>query len=107
VNGAPICQAANAQDHALIIPDGSGGAIVAWQDFRFALPSPARVSAQVLDLAGHRVRTLATEREFSAGTQTLAWDGRNDSGAGLPAGVYFARVRLGARSESRRVILLH
>jgi hypothetical protein len=74
---------------------------------RFALPSSARVSAQVLDLAGHRVRTLATEREFSAGTQALAWDGRNDAGAGLPAGVYFARVRLGARSETRRVILLH
>ena len=81
-----------------------------WRDgqltIRFALPSAARVSAHVLDLTGHRVRVLASEREFAAGTQTLAWDGRNDSGVALPAGVYFVRVQLGATSETRRITLL-
>ena len=73
---------------------------------RFSLPASGRVSAQVLDLAGHRVRTLATEREFSPGLQVLGWDGRNDAGAGLPSGVYFVEVRVGTHSEARRAVLL-
>jgi hypothetical protein len=31
---------------------------------RFNLATAGRVSAQILDLAGHRVRTLASDREF-------------------------------------------
>jgi len=72
---------------------------------RFTLSSFGRVSAQVLDLAGHRVRTLATDRAFSPGTQVLDWDGKNDVGVGL-SGMYFVEVRVGAHSEARRAILL-
>src|SRR6185436_7767686 len=69
---------------------------------RFNLPSSERVSAEVLDLAGHRVRTLATEREFSPGPQVLGWDGKNDAGVRLPSGVYFVEVRAGTHVEARR-----
>jgi hypothetical protein len=72
----------------------------------FDLPSNCRVSAQVLDLAGHRVRTLAIDQEFSAGRQALEWDGHNDGHARVPAGVYFIRVRVGAHAEGRRLVLL-
>ncbi len=33
-NGVPVSVAANGQSAAQIVPDGTGGAIVAWQDFR-------------------------------------------------------------------------
>lgn len=33
-NGVPICQAANVQDSPDLASDGSGGAILTWQDFR-------------------------------------------------------------------------
>jgi flagellar hook assembly protein FlgD len=65
------------------------------------------VSAEVLDVAGHRVRTLASDREYSSGTQALGWDGRNDAGVRLSSGVYFVEVREGTHSEARRAILLH
>jgi len=74
---------------------------------RFNLPSTERVSAQVLDVQGHRVRTLATDREFPPGTQVLGWDGRNNAGVSLPNGVYFVEVRAGTHAEARRAILLH
>jgi hypothetical protein len=74
---------------------------------RFNLPSSERVSAEVFDLEGKRVRTLATDREFPAGRQALGWDGRNDAGLGLPTGVYFVEVRVGMHAEARRAILLH
>jgi hypothetical protein len=34
LNGVPVCAAAGDQQNAAIIPDGSGGAIVVWQDHR-------------------------------------------------------------------------
>jgi hypothetical protein len=37
VDGIPICTAANIQTNVLLIPDGSGGAILAWLDFRNAV----------------------------------------------------------------------
>jgi len=73
---------------------------------RFDLASSGRVSAQVLDLLGHRVRTLATDREFPPGTQALGWDGRSDAGVEMPSGVYFVEVRARAQREARRVALL-
>ena len=74
---------------------------------RFNLPGSERVSAEVFDLEGGGVRTLATDREFPPGTQALDWSGRNDAGVGLPDGVYFVEVRVGTRTESRRALLLH
>ena len=74
---------------------------------RLCQASSERVSAEVFDLQGGRVRTLATDREFPAGTQALSWDGRNDAGVGLPTGVYFVKVRVATHSESRRAVLLH
>ncbi|HET7224332.1 MAG TPA: FlgD immunoglobulin-like domain containing protein [Candidatus Eisenbacteria bacterium] len=73
----------------------------------FDLPRSERVSAEVFDLEGERVRTLATNREFPAGPQALGWDGRNDAGVGLPSGVYFVEVRAGTHAEARRAVLLH
>jgi flagellar hook assembly protein FlgD len=74
---------------------------------RFELRSTGRVSAQILDLAGHRVRTLATDHEYPPGPQVLGWDGKSDAGVGLPSGVYFVEVREGTHSEARRAVLLH
>jgi hypothetical protein len=70
------------------------------------LPSSGRVSAQVLDVDGHRVRTLAVDREFPAGRQAIEWDGRNDECARVPVGVYFIRVRMGGHADGRRLVLL-
>ena len=49
------------------------------------------VAVEVFDLRGARVRTLASG-EHEAGRYTLAWDGRDESGARTPAGVYLVRM---------------
>lgn len=33
-NGVPICTARNTQQHIRMVPDGSGGAIIVWEDWR-------------------------------------------------------------------------
>ncbi|MBN2171326.1 MAG: hypothetical protein JW819_08405 [Candidatus Krumholzibacteriota bacterium] len=57
----------------------------------FTLDVAARLRLDIHDARGRRVRRLA-EGSFSAGAHERAWDGRDDAGRDLPAGVYFARL---------------
>jgi hypothetical protein len=53
----------------------------------------------VYDVTGKRVRDLAPSAE-------LVWNGLDESGTSVGAGVYFVRVVGGARSETHRVVKL-
>lgn len=68
------------------------------------LPEPTAAEAVVYDAGGRRVRTLWAGA-LGAGRRTLAWDLRDDGGRPAAAGVYFVRVRAGARREVRRVVV--
>ncbi|MCP4292998.1 MAG: hypothetical protein GY780_14325 [bacterium] len=58
----------------------------------FNLPAEARTSVQVLDIRGHVVRTLYVGN-MTAGPQRMNWDGKNDDGHIVAAGMYLARLR--------------
>jgi flagellar hook assembly protein FlgD len=60
----------------------------------FTLGAPATVQLDVLDAGGRIVRTIRSSRP--AGTTTLSWDGRTDSGTFVPQGRYVLRVTAGA-----------
>jgi hypothetical protein len=49
-DGVPVCTAAGAQTRPVVIPDGTGGAFVVWQDERSGTP---QVYAQRLDADGN------------------------------------------------------
>ena len=46
----------------------------------------------IYDLAGHRL--FATEQEAQAGHQEFHWDGRDQHGSLVPAGLYLAEIRI-------------
>ncbi len=71
----------------------------------FTIPNPARVRLVVHDVAGRRVRTLVDTR-LGAGEHAVRWDGRDDAGRAVASGVYFARLRAGADTRTRRMVLL-
>lgn len=62
------------------------------------------VRLEVLDLAGRRVRTLATGA-IAAGRQFVRWDGASDAGPRVAPGVYHLRLSDGARTVTTRVVL--
>jgi len=72
---------------------------------RFELPEPARVALRIYDVSGRFVRELA-DTEMAAGAYTRAWDGKDESGSPVAAGVYFCRIDAGARSETQRMVLI-
>lgn len=73
--------------------------------FTVVLAGDGPVSLNVYDAAGRRVRTLV-DGPRAAGTLRVRWDGRDDGGRQMSAGVYLARLQTQGRQESRKLLLL-
>lgn len=72
---------------------------------RFELPSRGAARVEVYDVTGRRVRTLSDGARGS-GPHAIAWDGRDDRGARLGAGIYFVRLTAGTRTGNAKVVLI-
>jgi len=70
----------------------------------FELPGSRRVEASVVDLAGRRIRHLRSGLQ-PAGTQALTWDGRDENGRAVGAGLYFYVLDIDGRQVGRRIVL--
>lgn len=82
-------------------PNPTGGSVrLAW-----TAPWTGRARIRVLDVAGRTVRRLV-DTEVDAGTGEARWDGRDDAGRRVPAGVYWARIDIGATSAARRLTVV-
>ena len=57
------------------------------------LSAAATVRADVLNLAGRPVATIASGTPMTQGANTLLWNGRNAAGLGVPSGTYLIRVQ--------------
>ena len=60
---------------------------------------------EIFDAAGRSVRRFALG-EQAAGAYELVWDGRNDSGREVAAGVYFLRMRAGDARAMKGIVLM-
>ncbi len=71
----------------------------------FMLTKPSRAQLELYDVRGALVRRLLDE-DRPAGSSTVAWDGRDDHGRAVPAGLYFARIAADGRTDRARVVRL-
>jgi len=82
-------------------PVAAGGTVTLF----FRLPSETRARVTIHDVTGRRVRTVHDDAVRTAGI--LSWDLRDDSGAQVAAGVYYARMEAGgAGAETSRIVVL-
>jgi hypothetical protein len=73
---------------------------------QFTLAAPVPVLLEIYDAAGRRVRRLIDGRLMIKGSHQVAWDGRDDMGRALAAGVYFYRLDAGDFKETMRMVLV-
>jgi hypothetical protein len=71
----------------------------------YHLRAAERCRLEIIDAAGHRVRSLIDHGEGQGELQAI-WDGRDDTGRQVAAGVYFAHFAGAGRSEVVKLILL-
>lgn len=72
---------------------------------QFSLAQEGPVALDIYSLRGEHVRTLVS-RTLTAGAHSAVWDGTNDDGAGLPSGVYVARLTAGPVVSVQRLTLV-
>ena len=73
-------------------------------EIAFAVTRPERVRLALYDLSGRRLRVLV-DGVVPAGETRARWDGTDESGAAVPAGVCFARLeRDGVPAATLRVL---
>lgn len=74
---------------------------------RLSFRLPQRVAARlaIYDAAGRRVRLLRDGEAGPAASESAWWDGRDDHGALLPSGAYYARLNWAGGSRTVRVVL--
>ena len=72
----------------------------------YRTPGASRPALFISDARGRRVRTFPAGAAADGGQGAIAWDGSDDAGRRVAAGVYFACVRVGNVSAARRLVLL-
>ncbi len=72
----------------------------------FALTQPAMVELRIYDLRGQLVRTLVAGRNMPAGSYTETWQGDDDLGQAVGAGVYLVQLKAGNFSATQRVTMI-
>jgi hypothetical protein len=71
----------------------------------YAVPALARVTLRVYAANGRLVRTLV-DQDAAAGSFRATWDGRDDNGATLARGMYFARYTAGGQAIDDKKLIL-
>lgn len=87
-----------------IAPTVSPNPSVGECEIEFALKTAAPVSVVILDVSGRLIRHLL-DGPHPAGDYSLIWDGRDDDGREVPAGIYFARMVTSEAATTGRIVL--
>lgn len=73
----------------------------------YRLRTMAEVTVRVFDLNGRLVRTLFDRSLQNQGEQRVAWDGRDENGEVVGAGMYFYRVETARQSATGKMVVVH
>jgi len=73
--------------------------------FTFSVPTEELVKIDIFDTAGRLVKVV-TDSYLSAGTHTVRWDGKDQSGAVVPTGIYLWLITAGGEKSYRKVVFL-
>ena len=72
----------------------------------YTLGTAQKVTLEIYDVLGRRVRTLVEGREQEAGPHQVRWEGENRYGAPVGSGVYFVRIRAEGITETQKMVLV-
>lgn len=104
-SGGAVADADGATPRELAFALSGANPVRGAAQLRLDLPSAASASVTLYDVSGRAVRTLADGR-LEAGSHVKGWDLRDQSGAAVGNGVYFAACRVGEWKRVVRVMVV-
>ena len=72
---------------------------------RYDLPEDALVTINIYDLMGRSIKSLVNSNQ-TAGYRSIRWDGKNNLGEGVSAGMYIYMIQAGEFRQTRKMVLL-
>jgi len=73
---------------------------------RYDMPEPGRVSLRVFDISGRLVKTIINGDIVAASRHEADWNGQDESGRTVAAGVYFYRLETAGFTKTKSMTLL-
>ena len=99
ITGKDIITGAQANHGLNAYPNPAGSEVNVY----FTLPHKQKIRLSVFDINGREVKALH-DGELDKGTQTIFWNGTNDSGTRLNSGLYYILIRSDSGSEVVRLV---
>jgi flagellar hook assembly protein FlgD len=74
-------------------------------NIRYEIPDAGPVDISIYDIQGRLIRILSKQSQ-QAGSHSVTWDGRNNSGAMVSSGTYFCSVRFKDSYQTKKLLLI-
>ena len=74
-------------------------------NIRYDLPVNALVNITIYDIMGRSIRSLVNSKQ-TAGYRSIRWDGKNNLGEGVSAGMYIYMIQAGDFRQTKKMVLL-
>jgi hypothetical protein len=71
----------------------------------FNMPKTGNVNLSVYNVKGQLVKTLVNSTQ-TAGSNSVVWNGDDNSGSSVTSGIYFYKVTTNGKSETRKMMLM-
>jgi len=71
----------------------------------FQLPQSSFVTLAVYNVRGQLIRTIVKQK-MPAGSHSIIWDGKNESGERVGSGVYVYRIQAGDFQKTKKMLLI-
>jgi len=71
----------------------------------FDIPEAIDVRIEIYNVLGQRIRTLVS-RTYQPGSYGIQWDGRSNSRASAPSGMYICRIQAGDYIQERKLLIM-
>lgn len=72
---------------------------------RFNIKRREKVKLEIFDITGRLINTLL-DRTIEPGIHSLIWNGKDEKGKKVSAGIYFCRLTAENKAQSRKMVLL-
>jgi hypothetical protein len=72
---------------------------------RYDLSDDANVNITIYDIMGRSIRSLVNNNQ-TAGYRSIRWDGKNNLGEGVSAGMYIYMIQAGEFRQTKKMVLL-
>jgi len=92
-------------DEAVVLEQNDPNPFYNVTKIEFEIPETSNLKMVIYDVCGGLVRTIM-DSPLPAGTHSIEWDGNDDNGKTVDAGVYLYKLYAGVYSVTRKMVLL-